>query len=695
MTGVGDDSHGRRPGRPWLVVGLLLAVGATVVLVLSDDLRYLRLGIVAALWAALIGAFLAVRARKNAAHSEEAVAEAQAVYELELEREIAARREFELELESEAREAAQAQSREELDALRAEVAALRESLQSLFGGEVLLERVALTAQATRMRALNDEQRLVSAGSETKNGNGKKPAQLLASNKQVVEVAERPTELMDRVFDSAPAEQRRAPANGSGGTGSAGANGSISAGLNGFDASGERQTPARGPHMPRLKPKRPEPESRPVPDTRPPKFADELESGDSGEFVVPERAPRGRANLADAFGSRGGRAAEPGESRSNVADAFASRSEVARESRNGAADSRGGEGFARNGSAGHGPNGAAGRGDERNAPVRGAGDRGPRDAAYAAAGDTGAYDVQEAFDEDDEPIDAEPLTRGRDGSRGPAGNPFGRDAAPSKPRPLPREARADGQTKPVPRRPQNEAPEPVQRGRADSQPTRTVAPVSRPEPVPAAAQEEQPRPAPRLAARPAVSRAESPGSSGSAFEATKISRPVEPAAGRRHAEPVAPEKEVNAEPATRAPSRLEQFSRSDLSPLAAETPTGRHGAPGGDVNPTLPESVRSTANSGAGGRRRRADEAASTGAAPAPAGGGRRRRPEGEPPAWEASAASPSDAGSADEGSAHGRRAVEAEPASGGSHAAGRSVTELLAANGKSEGSPRRRRRAED
>ncbi|HEY3708447.1 MAG TPA: DUF6779 domain-containing protein, partial [Amycolatopsis sp.] len=215
MTGVGDDSRGRLLGRPWLVVGFLLVIGATLALVLSNDLRFLRLGIVAALWAALIGAFLAVRYRKHAAHSEDTVAEAQAVYELELEREIAARREYELEIEAETREAAQAHSREELEALRAEVSALRDSLQSLFGGEVLLERVALTAQATRMRALNDEQRLVSAGSETKNGNGKKPAQLMAPQKPAVEVNERPTELMDRVLDSAAVERRRKPSNGVG------------------------------------------------------------------------------------------------------------------------------------------------------------------------------------------------------------------------------------------------------------------------------------------------------------------------------------------------------------------------------------------------------------------------------------------------------------------------------------------------
>src|SRR5256885_4232169 len=159
MTGAGDDLRGRPWGRPWFVVGLVLALAATLALVLATDIRYLRLGIVAALWAALVGAFLAVRYRKQAVNTEDAVAQAQEVYELELEREIAARREYELEIEAETRQRVEADSRAELDALRTEVGALRESLQSLFGGEVLLERLQLTAQATRMRNLREDQRL--------------------------------------------------------------------------------------------------------------------------------------------------------------------------------------------------------------------------------------------------------------------------------------------------------------------------------------------------------------------------------------------------------------------------------------------------------------------------------------------------------------------------------------------------------
>ncbi|WP_037354782.1 DUF6779 domain-containing protein [Amycolatopsis orientalis] len=628
MTGVGDDSHGRRPGRPWLVVGLLLAVGATLALVLSDDLRYLRLGIVAALWAALIGAFLAVRARKNAAHSEDAVAEAQAVYELELEREIAARREYELELETEAREAAQAQSREELDALRAEVAALRESLQSLFGGEVLLERVALTAQATRMRSLNDEQRLVSAGSETKNGNGKKPAQLLAPKKPVVDVPERPTELMDRVLDANPAGRR--PANGTaktnGANGTSGANGSIAAGLNGSAPKGDRSTQLRTQQMPRLKPKRPEPPAEPEP------FEDDVEA----DSPAPRR--EARANLAEAFVPRSD--SGPHEGRASVADAFA-----AREPRNG-----GSEPPARRPARGAAPEPPAERGPRGGAP-KPRGDRAPEPPETERH--SGSHVIPEPFEQDE----------------------VARNVTEPSPREAERVREPRGAGAPRAARPQKDAPEPPRRPAPDAQPTRTVAPVSKPEP---AVKEE--RPVPRLSARPAPKRPEP-------AEQTAVSPPVEPPA-HRHAEPApkekaVPEKETAVESQTRAPSRLEQFSRTDLSPLAEDTPTGRHGAPGSDsVNPTLPEAVRSSVSSGTGGRRRRPEPESS----PAPSSGGRRRRPEGEPPAWEASAGESA-------GEESGRRSAGA--ASTGHHASGRSVTELLAANGKTDGSPRRRRRAED
>ncbi|HEY0449126.1 DUF6779 domain-containing protein [Actinophytocola sp.] len=128
-------------------------MAATGVLVLSDDLKWMRLGIVAGLWAALVGAFVAARYRRQVAEREEDAVERQERYELELEREIAARREYELEVAAEAKREAEEEARDDMAALRQELHNLRHTLQSLVGGEFMVERFALRAESTRMRSL--------------------------------------------------------------------------------------------------------------------------------------------------------------------------------------------------------------------------------------------------------------------------------------------------------------------------------------------------------------------------------------------------------------------------------------------------------------------------------------------------------------------------------------------------------------
>lgn len=133
-------------------LGLVVAAAA-VLAVGSDDARFLRLGILAALWAALLGAFAAVRMRREVAAGTDRAEDLRTIYQLELEREVAARREHELSVERELRRQVEGETRDELDALRAELRTLRENLQNLLGGEVLVERVALRAQSTRVRSL--------------------------------------------------------------------------------------------------------------------------------------------------------------------------------------------------------------------------------------------------------------------------------------------------------------------------------------------------------------------------------------------------------------------------------------------------------------------------------------------------------------------------------------------------------------
>lgn len=169
----GRDSEGEEPSndsriaRLLMVAVLTLAVAATGVLVLTSDAAWLRLGVLAALWAALLGVFLASRFRKSLAERENQVSDLQSVYELELEREVAARREYELEVEASARKRVEEENRHDLAELRAELRTLRESLERLTGGEVLVERFALQARSTRMRALGDAApRVVAAGEDS-------------------------------------------------------------------------------------------------------------------------------------------------------------------------------------------------------------------------------------------------------------------------------------------------------------------------------------------------------------------------------------------------------------------------------------------------------------------------------------------------------------------------------------------------
>ncbi|MEQ0558973.1 DUF6779 domain-containing protein [Amycolatopsis sp. NEAU-NG30] len=745
MTGVGDDSRGRLLGRPWLVVGFVLAIGATLALVLSDDLRYLRLGIVAALWAALIGAFLAVKYRKHAAQSEDAVAEAQAVYELELEREIAARREYELEMEAEKSSVADSKGREELEALRAEVSALRDSLQSLFGGEVLLERVALTAQATRMRKLSDENRLVTDGAPKK-----KPAQLMAGKKPA-EPGERPTELIDRVLD----ERRRKasngkPANGKGlGKGKSFGGGKpgpkapanvaaqstqqiarpkplserrppvppVDPALNAAQRelkaaelraeAARRQAESQPMRLPKPEEAAKQPERRPEAAAEPtrrdvPRVEPKTEIRRPApvepktEIRRPEPPPARRAEMSrpaippvevsrpdiprvemsrpDIPRVEVPRADVPGVSRPGIPRVEMSRPDIPRVEM----------------SRPDIPRVEMSRPDIPRVEMS----RPDIPRVEMSRPDIPRVEMSRP---DIPRVGGQPNGVPRKAPEPPRPVP-GRPAA-SVPPPKPSEVsrsdirpvkdlsaafqnRDDFAERQRPNRPKPPEPKPVQPPMPrDAAASRTDIPVVPPTtPVPGKS------PAPRQPSRtdlPAV---------------VPPTTPVPAADGRR-------------------PSRLEQFSRADMSPILDE-PSSRHGgshrapkeaaeAEAPLANPTLPESVRNFQGR-SGGRRRKPDDSQQLPAVPStpePAGGGRRRRPDGEPPAWEgmvAERASMSRRGMApvdpadieQNGTRNGRRAAEPAPGSG-SHAAGRSVSELLAANGGTASTPRRRRRAED
>lgn len=124
-----------RPGDP--VVRVLLgatgafAAVAAIVVVVSEDGRLLRLGVVAGLWAALLAvAALARRSGGGADAAERELESMRRTYELELQAEIDARREHELTVEqSVRRELAEARG-DEIAGLRAEIERLRTHLEN-------------------------------------------------------------------------------------------------------------------------------------------------------------------------------------------------------------------------------------------------------------------------------------------------------------------------------------------------------------------------------------------------------------------------------------------------------------------------------------------------------------------------------------------------------------------------------------
>ncbi len=144
--GAKNRRGGRRPGWPLLTALLVLAILASSTLVFTNRVELLRLAVILSLWAAVLAAFVSVTYRRQSEADSAKARDMKYVYDLQLDREISARREYELSVEAHLRRQLagelRAQAADEMSALRAELATLRANLQALLGTD-LGERPAL------------------------------------------------------------------------------------------------------------------------------------------------------------------------------------------------------------------------------------------------------------------------------------------------------------------------------------------------------------------------------------------------------------------------------------------------------------------------------------------------------------------------------------------------------------------------
>ncbi|KMO81797.1 hypothetical protein MOBUDSM44075_00364 [Mycolicibacterium obuense] len=173
---------------------LVLAIAASSALVFTDRVELLKLAVILALWAAVVAAFVSVIYRRQSDSDQAKVRDLKLVYDLQLEREISARREYELTVESHLRRELaselKAQSADEVAALRAELAALRANLEYLFDAD-LSERPALERDRAEAPSLPSAGRVSSSRIDTEDADARRAAMAIERDEHAPDTEESP------------------------------------------------------------------------------------------------------------------------------------------------------------------------------------------------------------------------------------------------------------------------------------------------------------------------------------------------------------------------------------------------------------------------------------------------------------------------------------------------------------------------
>ena len=139
-SGARSRRGDRGPGSILVTVLLVLAILASSTLVFTSRVEFLRLAVVLSLWAAVVAAFVTVIYRRQTDVAQARARDMKHVYDLQLDREISARREYEASLEAQLRRQlsreVRAQAADEMAGLRAELASLRSQLEVMLGTDL-------------------------------------------------------------------------------------------------------------------------------------------------------------------------------------------------------------------------------------------------------------------------------------------------------------------------------------------------------------------------------------------------------------------------------------------------------------------------------------------------------------------------------------------------------------------------------
>ncbi|MDO5512053.1 DUF6779 domain-containing protein [Corynebacterium sp.] len=148
-----EEQGGVDRGQVMLVVLITLAFIASIVMLFTDSDGALKLALLAALWAAIIGFFLVFRYRRDADNARRELALSTAAHDAELAR-AEAERQARLEAREE-RETQRSQDTAVLEDIQRELAGIRAQLENLAGREFEYEPAALRAEARRIRELEN------------------------------------------------------------------------------------------------------------------------------------------------------------------------------------------------------------------------------------------------------------------------------------------------------------------------------------------------------------------------------------------------------------------------------------------------------------------------------------------------------------------------------------------------------------